>query len=97
MHVRSYHPTRSRHYREVQVRCSPSPSPSRVVSNIVFLASTGEMDATTQLAHAMQAVRAGQLTRHLAAMGMVLVLYDCLLTIKDEVSLILMRLGSVSV
>ena len=94
VHVRSYHPTRSQHYREVRVRCSRSPS--RVVFNIVFLAATGEMDATTQLALAMQAVRASRLTQYLGAMGMVLVLYDGLLTIKDEVSLILMRLGSVS-
>jgi hypothetical protein len=35
------------------------------------------------------------LTQHVSAMGIVLVIYDCLLTMQDEVCLILLRLGAV--
>ena len=54
---------------------------------MVSLASTGEIDTTTEQAFAVLDMWASKLTQYLAAVGMVLVLYDGLLTIKDEVSL----------
>jgi hypothetical protein len=42
---------------------------------------------TTDQAFAVLDASIGKLTQYLAAMGMVIVLYDCLLTIKDEVCL----------
>ena len=59
---------------------------SRVVSNTAPLTATREMDTTPELA-ALDMV-AGRLTQYSSAIGVVLVLYDGLLTIKDEVSLI---------
>ena len=56
------------------------------MSNIVSLATTGEMDTTAELA--VMDMMAGRFTQYSSAIGVVLVLYDCLLTIKDEVSLI---------
>ena len=47
------------------------------------------MDTTTEQALAMLDMWASRLTQYCSAMGLVLVLYDGLLTIKDEVSLIL--------
>ena len=55
------------------------------------------MDQATELALAAQDVLAVRLRQYFSAMGMVLVLYDALLTIADEVSLTLSRLGVVSV
>ena len=41
--------------------------------------------STTEQAFAVLDAWTGKLTQYLAAMGMVIVLYDCLLTIRDEV------------
>ena len=59
---------------------------SLAVFNVVSLASKGEMDTATELALAMQYVWASRLRQYLSAMGIVLVLYDGLLTIRGEVS-----------
>ena len=50
------------------------------------LATTGEIDTTSKLA--VVDILAGRLAAYSSAVGMVLVLYDGLLTIKDEVFLI---------
>ena len=54
---------------------------------MVSLATTGEMDTTSEVA--VVDMWAGRLTAYSSAVGMTLVLYDLLLTIKDEVSLTL--------
>ena len=55
------------------------------------------MDTATELALAMQDVWASSLRQYFSAMGLVLVLYDGLLTIRGEVSSILFCLRPVSV
>jgi len=59
------------------------------------------MDATnataTDQAYVVLIAWAHMLTQYVSAMGIVLLLYDCLLTIQDEVCLILLRLEAVSV
>ena len=55
------------------------------------------MNTTTEQAFAILDMWAATLTQYLAAMGVVLVLYDGLLTYKDEVSLTLSCLRAVSV
>lgn len=57
----------------------------------------GEMDTTAEQAFAILDMWASTLTQYLAAMGMVLVLYDGLLTYEDEVTLIILCLKAVSV
>ena len=59
---------------------------------MVSLASAGEID-TAEQAFAELEMWASRLTQYFAAMGMVLVLYDGLLTIKDEVYLVLHASG----
>ena len=58
-------------------------------------ATTGEMDITPEVAELD--MRAGRLNAYSSAVGMTLVLYDLLLTIDDEVSLIPSVLMAVSV
>ena len=55
------------------------------------------MDQPTELALAMQDAWAIRLRQYFSAMGMVLVLYDSLLTITDEVPSTISRLRAVSV
>ena len=59
------------------------------------LATTGEMDITSEVAALY--VYSGRLNAYSSAIGMTLVLYDFLLTISDEVSLIPSCLLAVSV
>src|SRR5258706_12826511 len=56
-----------------------------------------EMDTTTEQAFAILDMWAATPTQYLAAMGMVLVLYDGLLTYKHEVSLTISCLKSLSI
>jgi hypothetical protein len=51
------------------------------------------MDPTTEQSMAMLDMWSSKLVQYNAAMGIVLVIYDCLLTLKDEVCLILMFRG----
>lgn len=55
------------------------------------------MDTTAEQAFAILDMWAATLTQYLAAMGMVLVLYDGLLTYEDEVSLIVSCFRAVSI
>ena len=55
------------------------------------------MDTTTELALAMQVAWAIRLKQYFSAIGIVLVLYDGLLTITDEVPSTISRLRAVSV
>jgi hypothetical protein len=52
---------------------------------------------TTDQAYAVLEVWSTTLTQHVSAMGIVVVVYDCLLTIQDEVCLMLLLLRAVSV
>ena len=64
----------------------------------VFSSSEGAMDTTApDQARVVLDIWSTMLTRYLAAAGLVVVLYDCLLTIEDEVCPIFSRRGAVSV
>jgi len=55
------------------------------------------MATTTNQEYAVMEKWSTTLSQYVSAMGLVLVLYDYLLTIQDEVCLILLRLREVSV
>jgi hypothetical protein len=69
-----------------QHSCNAQVGRSHSPPNKFFLGPSEAMDTTTtDQAFAVLESWTGKLTQYLAAMGLVIVLYDCLLTIRDEV------------